>query len=161
VLPAGQGASGGPPLLRIKWPNDLYFRGLKVGGALLHSTWRAPCFHLTTGIGLNVTNRQPTACVADILAAAAADGVSSSSSLHPGAEGGTTTSALPSSTQAEVGREEVLAEVMLQLEACLDVGAPLPACLCSLCCNGPVVLPTPAALGWAPPSARPLRVLFA
>lgn len=56
------------PLLRVKWPNDLYSQdGLKVGGILCHSAYRDDRFSATVGIGLNVTNDQPTTCVQALL----------------------------------------------------------------------------------------------
>lgn len=57
-----------PPLLRVKWPNDLYTSdGLKVGGILCHSAYKDGRFSATVGIGLNVTNEQPTTCVQALL----------------------------------------------------------------------------------------------
>ncbi|GMH00281.1 hypothetical protein Nepgr_002120 [Nepenthes gracilis] len=49
--------------LRIKWPNDLYLNGLKVGGILCTSTYRSKMFDVSAGIGLNVDNKQPTTCL--------------------------------------------------------------------------------------------------
>lgn len=41
---------GIPPLdVRIKWPNDLYLDGLKVGGILCTSTYRSKKFNISAG----------------------------------------------------------------------------------------------------------------
>ncbi|KAL8485505.1 hypothetical protein ACS0TY_027697 [Phlomoides rotata] len=55
----------GMPLLnvRIKWPNDLYLDGLKVGGVLCTSTYRSKRFNVSAGIGLNINNEKPTTCL--------------------------------------------------------------------------------------------------
>lgn len=55
----------GYPLLdvKLKWPNDIYFQGLKVGGVLCTSTYRSKMFNVTVGIGLNLDNDQPTTCL--------------------------------------------------------------------------------------------------
>ncbi|GLT57738.1 hypothetical protein SLA2020_306890 [Shorea laevis] len=59
--------NGFPPInIRIKWPNDLYFNGLKVGGILSTSTYRSK-FNVSSGIGLNVHNEKPTTCLNAIL----------------------------------------------------------------------------------------------
>ncbi|KAL2528125.1 Biotin--protein ligase 1 [Forsythia ovata] len=56
--------NGIPPLnVRIKWPNDLYLDGLKVGGILCTSTYRSKKFNISAGIGLNVSNEKPTTCL--------------------------------------------------------------------------------------------------
>ncbi|KAJ4964929.1 hypothetical protein NE237_016778 [Protea cynaroides] len=57
-------ANGLPHLgVKIKWPNDLYLNGLKVGGVLCTSTYRSQKFNVSTGIGLNVDNEKPTTCL--------------------------------------------------------------------------------------------------
>tara|TARA_B100001057_G_C22532196_1_gene826202 strand:+ start:91 stop:687 length:597 start_codon:yes stop_codon:yes gene_type:complete len=55
--------------LRIKWPNDLFAEGQKVGGVLCTSAYREGQFEVLVGLGLNFTNSRPTTCVADLLAA--------------------------------------------------------------------------------------------
>lgn len=35
--------------VKIKWPNDLYLNGLKVGGILCTSTYRSSIFHVSVG----------------------------------------------------------------------------------------------------------------
>ena len=66
----------------IKWPNDIYYQGLKIGGILLQSSLRGKEFQLITGksyyarhitlllslsgIGLNVLNERPTTCLSSI-----------------------------------------------------------------------------------------------
>lgn len=49
--------------VKIKWPNDLYLNGLKVGGILCTSTYRSKKFNVSAGIGLNVNNEKPTTCL--------------------------------------------------------------------------------------------------
>ena len=53
--------------IKIKWPNDIYSKGMKVGGILCHSTYRSKEFQVVIGVGLNLDNSQPTTCVNDIL----------------------------------------------------------------------------------------------
>ncbi|XP_012854994.1 PREDICTED: biotin--protein ligase 2-like isoform X1 [Erythranthe guttata] len=53
--------------VRIKWPNDLYLDGLKVGGILCTSTYKDKKFNVSAGIGLNVNNEKPTTCLNAIL----------------------------------------------------------------------------------------------
>lgn len=49
--------------VKIKWPNDLFLNGLKVGGVLCTSTYKSKKFNISVGIGLNVDNKQPTTCL--------------------------------------------------------------------------------------------------
>ncbi|XP_011626364.1 biotin--protein ligase 2 isoform X1 [Amborella trichopoda] len=53
--------------VKIKWPNDLYLNGLKVGGILCTSTYRSKKFNVSAGIGLNVDNHEPTTCLNAVL----------------------------------------------------------------------------------------------
>lgn len=53
--------------IKIKWPNDVYSKGLKIGGILCHSTYRSKEFQVVVGVGLNLDNSQPTTCVNDLL----------------------------------------------------------------------------------------------
>jgi biotin--protein ligase len=53
--------------VKIKWPNDLYVNGLKVGGILCTSTYRSKKFNVSVGVGLNVDNGQPTTCLNAVL----------------------------------------------------------------------------------------------
>ncbi|KAG9156345.1 hypothetical protein Leryth_009215 [Lithospermum erythrorhizon] len=46
--------------VKIKWPNDLYLDGRKVGGILCTSTYRSKRFNVSAGIGLNVGNEKPS-----------------------------------------------------------------------------------------------------
>lgn len=61
---------------RIKWPNDIYAlwgdpqKPLKVGGILCNSMITGKDFSVIVGIGLNVSNKEPTVCVNDIISAA-------------------------------------------------------------------------------------------
>jgi len=69
---AALGCSERAPLpLGIKWPNDIYADGLKLGGVLCHSLFRDGVFHVIMGLGLNVFNRTPTTCVDALVEAAA------------------------------------------------------------------------------------------
>ncbi|XP_042503511.1 biotin--protein ligase 1, chloroplastic-like [Macadamia integrifolia] len=57
-------ANGLPHLgVRIKWPNDLYLNGMKVGGVLCTSTYKSKKFNVSVGMGLNVDNEKPTICL--------------------------------------------------------------------------------------------------
>lgn len=53
--------------VRIKWPNDIYSNGMKIGGILCHSTYRSKEFQVVVGVGLNLDNSQPTTCVNHLL----------------------------------------------------------------------------------------------
>ncbi|KAK8941023.1 hypothetical protein KSP39_PZI010076 [Platanthera zijinensis] len=54
-------AKGLPQIdVRIKWPNDLYLNGLKVGGILCTSTYTSKKFNISAGVGLNLDNDKPT-----------------------------------------------------------------------------------------------------
>lgn len=60
--------NGIPPLnVRIKWPNDLYLDGLKVGGILCTSTYKSKKFNVSAGVGLNVDNDKPTTSLNSVL----------------------------------------------------------------------------------------------
>ncbi|KAK1293679.1 hypothetical protein QJS10_CPB17g01503 [Acorus calamus] len=62
------GSKGFPYLdVRIKWPNDLYLNGLKVGGVLCTSTYRSKKFNVSAGVGLNLDNEKPTTCLNAVL----------------------------------------------------------------------------------------------
>lgn len=49
--------------LRIKWPNDLYVAGKKVGGVLCEASTDGTRFEVVVGVGLNVSNPEPTYCL--------------------------------------------------------------------------------------------------
>ncbi|KAF0686199.1 Aste57867_21985 [Aphanomyces stellatus] len=51
----------------IKWPNDLYADNKKLGGILCQSEFFQGQFILTTGIGLNISNAEPTLCLNQLL----------------------------------------------------------------------------------------------
>ena len=53
--------------IKIKWPNDVYSKNLKIGGILCHSTYRSKEFQVVIGVGLNLDNSEPTTCVNDLL----------------------------------------------------------------------------------------------
>lgn len=59
--------------VRLKWPNDVYVqtgdRGLlKIGGVLVTAVHQGSELSACVGLGLNVSNAQPTTCVHSILA---------------------------------------------------------------------------------------------
>lgn len=49
--------------LRIKWPNDLYVAGKKVGGVLCEASTDGTRFDVVVGVGLNISNPEPTHCL--------------------------------------------------------------------------------------------------
>ncbi|KAI0562182.1 anaphase-promoting complex subunit 2 [Gracilaria domingensis] len=51
--------------LRIKWPNDIYKDGDKLGGVLCEGALRDNQFEVVVGVGVNVTNQFPTTCLLD------------------------------------------------------------------------------------------------
>lgn len=53
--------------LKIKWPNDIYYKNTKIGGILCHSSYANGMYHVTNGIGLNLDNVAPTACINSLL----------------------------------------------------------------------------------------------
>lgn len=59
----------GLPVLpvKIKWPNDLYANEMKIGGVLCTSTYGDKRFKVVVGVGLNVSNQKPTACLNSLL----------------------------------------------------------------------------------------------
>ena len=84
---------------KIKWPNDLYSGGLKIGGVLCTSTYSDGGFDVVVGVGINLDNAEPTTCVNDVVR----------NRLER--EG------LPSSSAAPVSRERLLAGFMNRFEA--------------------------------------------
>ncbi|GJP34876.1 hypothetical protein CLOM_g19358, partial [Closterium sp. NIES-68] len=58
------------PQVALKWPNDIFLGGQKVGGVLCTSSYRSKAFDVTVGIGLNVDNTHPTTCINAALQAA-------------------------------------------------------------------------------------------
>eukprot|EP01104_Vermistella_antarctica_P010227 TRINITY_DN2709_c0_g1_i1.p1 TRINITY_DN2709_c0_g1~~TRINITY_DN2709_c0_g1_i1.p1 ORF type:complete len:510 (+),score=110.76 TRINITY_DN2709_c0_g1_i1:169-1698(+) len=57
-VPARSGASGLD--VRLKWPNDIYADGKKIGGVLCQSSYFQGRFDVTIGVGINLTNDLPT-----------------------------------------------------------------------------------------------------
>lgn len=49
----------------LKWPNDVLWRGRKLGGVLLESGGKAGAFHVVAGVGLNVALPSDEATVID------------------------------------------------------------------------------------------------
>lgn len=66
--PAWKGAD-----IQIKWPNDVYASGAKIGGVLCEAALRDGEFHVTVGVGVNVTNARPTTCLRDAVEQAGGD----------------------------------------------------------------------------------------
>lgn len=93
--------------VQIKWPNDMYYQGVKIGGALIHTTWAASTqqFCVLTGIGLNVSNSQPTTCLDDII----------HSRLQKQQQ-----AAQDDLQSMRVCKEQLLASVLTHLESCFD-----------------------------------------
>jgi biotin--protein ligase len=115
---------GAPPRVSIKWPNDIYASGLKIGGALIHTTWQGDRFSVLSGIGLNVANRQPTTCLEEAVARQAAAAAAAGAAAAGGAPGGSPDGgggggggSLPA---VRIPRGAVLAHVLNHLEACYD-----------------------------------------
>lgn len=55
----------GVPEVGLKWPNDVWWRGRKLGGILLESGGTAEMFHVVAGIGLNVALPRQDAALID------------------------------------------------------------------------------------------------
>ncbi|KDO25492.1 hypothetical protein SPRG_09434 [Saprolegnia parasitica CBS 223.65] len=53
----------GASRVAIKWPNDIYVDGMKIAGVLCQSEYFQGRFCLTTGIGFNISNPEPTTCL--------------------------------------------------------------------------------------------------
>ena len=54
--------------IKIKWPNDIYYNGTtKIGGILVQSTMMGERFHCSVGVGINLSNEEPTLCLDKIL----------------------------------------------------------------------------------------------
>lgn len=100
--------------MRIKWPNDLYCGPLKLGGILCHSSFRDGRFYVTIGVGLNLSNRQPTTCVDALIEAAAA--AAAAGEQQPGQQGQP-----QQAPPAPVARESLLAGILSRLEPALEV----------------------------------------
>ncbi|EGG23402.1 biotin ligase 3 [Cavenderia fasciculata] len=49
--------------VRLKWPNDVYCGGKKIGGILCQSNYFGGSFDVVIGIGINVTNSEPSTCL--------------------------------------------------------------------------------------------------
>lgn len=102
--------------MHIKWPNDIYYQGTKIGGALIHTTWAASSqqFCVLTGIGLNVSNSQPTTCLDDIIASRLA---SQQQQQQQDAGSLQQQAAQP---PLKVCKEQLLAAVLTHLESCFN-----------------------------------------
>ncbi|CAG7722798.1 unnamed protein product, partial [Allacma fusca] len=53
--------------LRMKWPNDIYIRGQKVGGVLVKSRLQGNIAIVSIGIGVNVSNKYLAVCLNSFL----------------------------------------------------------------------------------------------
>lgn len=91
-----------PVDVQIKWPNDIYSGGLKIGGALIHTSWKGDRFNVLTGIGLNVSNKEPTTCLNDIIA-----------KQQKATRG--------QDTEVATSREKLLAAIVTNLDRCFKV----------------------------------------
>ena len=55
--------------INIKWPNDVYVnRQTKFCGMLCQSSYHDGVFEVTSGIGINISNRRPTTCLEEQVA---------------------------------------------------------------------------------------------
>lgn len=126
---------GQEPNVQVKWPNDIYSGGVKIGGALIHTSWQGQGFNVVTGIGLNVSNSHPTTCLNSVLSQQLAQqqqqqgglgstqgpqGSSESAGQAAAAEaaGGGAGSEPAAAPAVHVCREELLAHICNALEAC-------------------------------------------
>lgn len=55
------------PDLRIKWPNDIYYGTKKIGGILCNSVYKDGIYLTTIGVGLNVSNKEPSICLTQVI----------------------------------------------------------------------------------------------
>ncbi|GLI70165.1 hypothetical protein VaNZ11_014788 [Volvox africanus] len=109
--------SGLPALdLRIKWPNDIYAAGLKVAGALIHTTWQGGWFNVIAGIGLNVNNRTPTTCLDELLEQAASERTKCAGET----DGNGFVRREANEPQTYISRESVLTSILASLEEVYD-----------------------------------------
>ena len=54
--------------LNIKWPNDIYIKGqTKIGGIIVNSSSWGKSFRVTIGLGVNISNEKPTACLNSLI----------------------------------------------------------------------------------------------
>jgi biotin--protein ligase len=91
--------------IKIKWPNDIYADGLKIGGILCHSSFRDGQFHVIMGVGVNVSNAEPTTCIEELIKKKILE-------LLGGAKKNL-------EDQIEISRQALLADVMTRLEPML------------------------------------------
>ncbi len=80
---SGSQASGGVAAAAVETR-----RFIKIGGALMHTTWTGGGFNLLVGVGLNVTNRQPTTCLQELLEHAMATRSNDTRHISGGTSGG-------------------------------------------------------------------------
>ncbi|TRY60840.1 hypothetical protein DNTS_026780 [Danionella cerebrum] len=54
--------------LRLKWPNDIYYKDqVKIGGVLLRSSLMGSTYTVMIGCGFNVSNSSPTLCINELV----------------------------------------------------------------------------------------------
>lgn len=53
--------------IRIKWPNDIYYKLNKIGGVLCKAIYRENSFSVVIGIGLNLDNSSPSVCLNSLI----------------------------------------------------------------------------------------------
>lgn len=97
--------------IKIKWPNDVYADGVKIGGILCHSSFRDGKFHVIMGVGINVSNRTPTTCIEDLVEKKIAELV--------GVQEAAEKFILSENSRSRIPKEALLAEVMTRLEPML------------------------------------------
>lgn len=55
------------PSLRIKWPNDVYYKRDKISGLIVNCNMDAKEITALIGVGINLDNTEPTDCINRIL----------------------------------------------------------------------------------------------
>ena len=53
--------------LKVKWPNDIYYSNIKMGGVLILSNVSKDVMVVNVGLGFNLDNSKPTLCLNEIL----------------------------------------------------------------------------------------------
>jgi biotin--protein ligase len=103
--------------IKIKWPNDIYANGLKLGGILCHSSFRDGQFHVIMGVGVNVSNRTPTTCIEELIEKKIQEILLEATGGATGGEAGSGEKI--NFENLRISREALLADVMTRLEPML------------------------------------------
>lgn len=62
--------------LKIKWPNDIYYDDKKIGGVMCSSTYVKGVYYTTIGVGFNLSNKEPSVCLSDVVGRKIAEQIS-------------------------------------------------------------------------------------